>query len=69
MNNIKYSEIYRVYRDGLNLNIMYVNSKVSTITCKSEEDMTKLITGMKEEAAKQLMHLEVYNGLNEAKSH
>ena len=69
MNNIKYSEIYRVYRDGLNLNIMYVNSKVSTIACKSEEDMTKLITGMKDEAAKQLMHLEVYNGLNEAKSH
>ena len=69
MSNIKYNEIYRVYRDGLNLNIMYINSRVSTIACKSEDEISKLITGMKDEAAKQLMHLEVYNGLDEAKSH
>lgn len=69
MNSIKYKEIYRVYKDGLNLNIVYVSSKVSTITCKNEDEMSRLVAGMKEEAAKQLMHLEVYDGLNEAKSH
>lgn len=69
MNNIKYNEVYRVYRDELNLNIIYVNSRISTIPCKNENEISRLISEIKEGASKQLIHLEVYNGLDEAKSH
>lgn len=68
MSNIDYSTIHRVYKEGLNINIIFVNNRVTTITCKSREEMDKLLTNMITEAKQQLMNLEVYNGLDEAKS-
>ena len=67
MNNIDYSTIYRIYKEDLNINIIFVNNRVSTIKCKDYNEMDKLLTNMIAEAKQQLMNLEVYNGLDEAK--
>lgn len=66
--DFKPQEIFSMYTDDLKLNILYVNKKVSTISCKTKEELNALIKHIKDEAKKHLINLEVYNGLDEAKS-
>lgn len=69
INNIDYSKIFRVYTEGEQLILWLVDDGRIVFDGLTTENMNAMREMIVSSALESRYYLEVYNGLNEAKSH
>lgn len=69
LENIKVFYIHRIYKENRDIILWFVDGHRVTYDNLTEEEEKELIKQLQEKFEKEHVILEVYNGLNEAKSH
>lgn len=69
LSNLDYSKIYRIYKDGDDIVIWFVNDERIRYQDLSEEEREQLCGNVIAEALKHKYALEVHDGLYEAKNY
>ena len=69
LSNLDYSKIYRIYKDGDDIVIWFVNDERIRYQDLSEEERNNLCESTITEAKKKGYALEVHDGLYEAKNY
>lgn len=69
LDDVKPQDVYRVYKNGNDLVILYVMYHTTVFPNLTQEEMNDLIKGLQERFSKERIILEVYENEYEAKNH
>lgn len=68
LDDVKPQDVYRVYKNGNDLVILYVMRHTTVFPNLTQEEMNILIKGLQEKFSKERIILEVYENEHEAKN-